>query len=99
MEQKTSDEISNTSPPKKKTKLQPKENLLSSDVTSNNAATIAENLNAANVACNQQPTTRATAEHQKQSENGIFDFILPSEEESVRASEENPDPNSAGCSS
>ena len=28
--------------------------------------------------------------------NGIFNFILPSEEDSARASEENPDPNSAG---
>ena len=99
MEQKTSDEISNTSPPKKKTKLQPKENLLSSDVTSNNAATIAENLNAANVACIQQSINIVTAEHQHPSRNGIFSFILPSEEDSVRASEENPDPNLAGCSS
>ena len=96
MEHKISDDISNTSPPTKKPKLQPKENLPPSDATSNNAATIAENLNAANVACNQQPTNRATAEHQKQSENGIFDFILPSEEESVRCPAENLDPNSAG---
>ena len=96
MEQKSSDDISNTSPPTKKPKLQPKGNLPPSDATSNNAATIAENLNAANVAGNQQPTNRATAEHQKQSENGIFDFILPSEEESVRCPAENLDPNSAG---
>ena len=43
MEQKTSDDMSNTSPPTKKAKLLPKENLLPSHATSNNAATIAEN--------------------------------------------------------
>ena len=96
MEQKSSDDISNTSPPTKKPKLQPNRNLPPSDATSNNAATIAENLNAANVACIQQPINIVTAEHQHPSRNGIFSFILPSEEDSVRASEENPDPNSAG---
>ena len=44
MEQKISDDISNTSRPTKKPKLQPKGNLSPSDATSNNAATIAENL-------------------------------------------------------
>ena len=62
MVQKISD-ISNTSPPTKKPKLQPKGNLSPSDATSNNAATIAENLHAANVVCNQQPTNITTAEH------------------------------------
>ena len=96
MEHKISDDISNTSPPTKKPKLQPKENLPPSDATSNNAATIAENLDAANVECNHQPTNIATAEHQKQLKIGIFDFIPPSEEDSVRCSAENLDPNSAG---
>ena len=50
----------------------------------------------ANVVCNQQPTSLVTAEHQKQFKNGIFDFILPSEEDSVRCPAENLDPSSAG---
>ena len=96
MEQKISDDISNTSPPTKKPKLQPKGNLSPSDATSKNAATIAESLDAANVVCNQQSTNIVTAEHQKQLKNGIFDFILPSEEDSVRCPAENLDPSSAG---
>ena len=80
----------------KKPKLQPKGNLSPSDATSNNAATIVENLDAANIVYNQQPTNIATAEHQKQLKNGIFDFILPSEEDSVQFPVENLDPSSAG---
>ena len=91
MEQKISDDISNTSPPTKKPKLRPKGNLSPSDATSKNAATIAESLDAANVVCNQQSTNIVTAEHQKQLKNGIFDFILPSEEDSIRCSAENLD--------
>ena len=91
MEQKISDDTSNTSPPTKKPKLQPKGNLSPSDATSKNAATIAESLDAANVVCNQQSTNIVTAEHQKQLKNGIFDFILPSEEDSIRCSAENLD--------
>ena len=63
MEQKTSDDTSseqledaNASPRPKKAKRQPEENSLSSDATSNDAATIAENLNEANVTSIQQPT-------------------------------------------
>ena len=62
MEQKTSDDNSSEqpedasiSPPPKKAKRQPEENSLSSDVTSNDAATIARNLNEANASSNQQP--------------------------------------------
>ena len=82
--------------PPKKAKCQPEENSLSPDATSNNAATIAANLNEANVACNQQPTNKEITDNQQPSKNGIFDFILPSEEDSVRSPEENLDPNSAG---
>ena len=56
MEQKTSDgnsseqpEDASTSPPPKKAKRQPEENSLSSDATSNDAATIAGNLHEANL--------------------------------------------------
>ena len=103
MEQKTSDDTSseqledaNASPRPKKAKRQPEENSLSSDATSNNAATIAGNLNRANVIHYQKPTTMEITDNQHPFENGIFDFILPSEEDSVRSPEENLDPNSAG---
>ena len=96
MEQKISDDRSNTSPLSKIPKLQQKGNIPPSDTTSNNAATIAENLNAPNVVCDQERSIIVTAEHQKQSKIGIFDFFLPSEKESVRCSAENLEPNSAG---
>ena len=103
MEQKTSDDNSSEqpedariSPPSKKAKRQPGENSLPSDATSNDAATIAGNLDEANVISNQQPTNIEIIANQQPSKNGIYDFILPSEEDSVRASEENLDPNSAG---
>ena len=63
MEQKTSDDNSSEqtedasiSPPPKKAKRQPEENSLSSDATSDDAATIAGNLNEANALCNLEPT-------------------------------------------
>ena len=91
-----SSNTSNTSPPTKKTKLQLEEQLSSPGTTSNQSASTAENLNAANPEFNQQPSNVTTAENLSQYNNGIFNFILPSEEDSARASEENPDPNSAG---
>ena len=103
MEQKTSDDNSSEqpedasiSPPPKKAKRQPEENSLSSDTTSNDAATIAGNLNEANDISNQQPTNIEITTNQQPSKNGINYFLLPSEEDSVRVSEENLDPNSAG---
>ena len=96
MEQNTSNNSSNTSPPTKKTKLQLEEQLSSPGTTSNQSASTAEILTAAKPESNQQPSNITTAENLSQLNNGNFDFILPSEEESARASEENPDPNSAG---
>ena len=64
--------------------------------TGNDAATIAGNLNEANDIPNQQPTNIESTANRQPSKNGIYDFILPSEEDSVRVSEENLDPNSAG---
>ena len=87
---------SNTSPPTKKNKLQLEEQLPSPETTSNQTASTAENLNAANPESNQQPSNVTSAENLSQLNNGIFNFILPSVEDSARASEENPDPNSAG---
>ena len=51
------------------------------------------NLNPVNVEHNQQPSNIANGANQIQSNNGIFNFILPSEEDSVRLPTENPDPN------
>ena len=103
MEQKISDDNSSEQPedasislPPKKAKRQPEENSLSSDATSNDAATISGNLNEANVISNQQPTNIEITVNQQPSKNGMFDFILPSEEDSVRASQKSLDPNSAG---
>ena len=86
MEQKTSDDNSSEqpghasiSPQPKKASYQPEDNSLSSDATSNDAATIAGNLNEAN----QEPTNIEIADDQQPSKNGIYDFILASEEDSV----------------
>ena len=92
-------EDANTSPPHKKAKCQPEENSLSSDTTSNDAAIIAGNLSGANALTYQQPTNIDNTDNQQPSKNGRFDFILPSEEDSIRAPEENLDPNSAGLAS
>ena len=103
MEQKTGvdasseklDDSSN-SPPEKRAKRQPEEKSSPSQITSNDAATTAENLNGANHISNQHPTNTKINDNQQPSKNGISHFILPSEEDSVRASEENLDPNSTG---
>ena len=92
MEQNTSN---NSSPPSKKSKLEQEENL-QPETTSNQTASTAENLTAANPESVQQPPNITTTENLSELNNGNFDFILPSEEEYARASEENPDPNSAG---
>ena len=92
MEQNTSN---NSSPPSKKSKLEQEENL-QPETTSNQTALTAENLTAANPESNQQPPHVSAAENLSKLNDRNFDFILPSEEESARASEENPDPNSAG---
>ena len=106
MEQKTSVEASSeklddssNSPPQKRAKRQPEEKSSPSPTTSNDAATTAENLNEANHLSNQHPTNTEIIDSQQPSKTGIFDFILPSEEDSVRASKENLDPNSAGLAS
>ena len=106
MEQKTSVDKSskklgdsNNSPPQKRAKHQLEEKSLPSETTSNDAATTAGNLNGANQLSNQPPTNVETTDNQQPSKNGLFDFILPSVEDSVRAPEENLDPNSADLAS
>ena len=102
MEQKTSAgasseklDNSNNSPPQKRAKRQPEEKSPPSDATSNDAATIAGNLNGANHLSNRQPTNTANTDNQQSSKNGIFNFILLSEEDSVQT----PVENSAGLKS
>ena len=106
MEQKTSVDKSskklgdsNNSPPQKRAKRQLEEKSSPSETTSNDAATTAGNLNGANQLSNQPPTNVETTDNQQPSKNGLFDFILPSAEDSVRAPEENLDPNSADLAS
>ena len=96
MEQTTSNDPPNTSPPPKRPKAQQEEKPSITDATSNHASPSAANLNPVNVEQNQLPSNIVNGENQDQSNKGIFNFIPPSEEDSARAPEENPDPNSAG---
>ena len=106
MEQKTSANTpseklddSNNSPPQKRAKPQPEEKSPPPEATSNHATTTARNLNGGNQPFNHQPTNTANTDNQQPSRNGIFNVILPSEEDSVRTPEENLEPNSAGLKS
>ena len=96
MEQTTSNDPPNTSPPPKRPKAQQEEKPSITDATSNHASPSAANLNPANVEQNQLPSNIVNGENENQSNNSIFNFVLPSEEDSARACEENPVPNSAG---
>ena len=53
----------------------------------------------ANHLLNQQPKNSVEADNQQPSRNGIFNFVLPSEEDCVLPTEENLEPNSAGLKS
>ena len=96
MEQNSSNNASNTSPPAKKTRLQLEHQLPPPGTTSNQSASTAQKLNAANPESNQQPSNVTTAENLSQYNNGTRNSIPPPEEDSARAPQENPDPNSAG---
>ena len=48
---------------------------------------------------NQQPTNSVDTDNQQPSRTGIFNFVLPSEEDCALASEENLEPNSTGLKS
>ena len=106
MEQKISVDIStekledtNNSPPQKRAKCQPKENLPPLEATSINAAETNDSLMGTNHLLNQQPKNSVDADYQQPSRNGIFNFVLPSEEDCVQAPEENLEPNSASLKS
>ena len=77
MEQNTNNDPSNTSPPTKNTKLQLEEQLPPSETTSNQTASTAANLNAANLAHNQKPSNVANTENLHQFHNGILNPISP----------------------
>ena len=103
MEQRNSVDIatekldnSSNSPSQKKAKRQSEEKLPPFEATSNNASTTEDDLMGANQLLNQQPTNSANAHNQQPSKNGIFSFVLPSEEDCVLTPEENLEPNSRG---
>ena len=88
MEQKISVDIStekledtNNSPPQKRAKCQPKENLSPLEATGINAAETNDSLMGTNHLLNQQPKNSVDADYQQPSRNGIFNFVLPSEED------------------
>ena len=90
MEQKTSANTSseklddsNNSPPQKRAKPQPEEISPPPEATSNDATTTAGNLNGGNQSLNHQPTNTANTDNQPPSRNGIFNVIIPSDEDSV----------------
>ena len=87
------------SPPQKRPKRQLEEDSSPLEAASNNAATNDHNLVGANLLLNQQPTNSSNADIQQLTKNGIFSFVLPSEEDCVLDPEENPEPNSAGLKS
>ena len=100
MDQITSADASSTqqndSPPPKRAKRQSKDE---SQTTSNDANITAANLNGATHVSNQHPANNEITDNQQPSKNVIFNFVLPSEEDSVGSPGENLDPNSAGLKS
>ena len=106
MEQKTNvyfsteqSEDSSNSPPQKRAKRQPGENLHQLKVTSINAAKTDDHLIGAERLFNQQSTNSDDSTNQQPLKNGIFNFFLPSQEDCILAPEENLVPNSAGLKS
>ena len=87
-----SEQLSDSSP-SKRAKHQPKDE---SVATSSDATITAVNLNGPTPEPNQHPTNTKITDNLQPSKNGIINFVLPSEEDSVRSPGENLDPNSAG---
>ena len=82
MEQKTSVDISpkeiedtSNSPPQKRTKGQPEENVPHIEATSIDAPKTDDNLMGANHSINQQPTNSVDGDNQQPLKNGIFNFF------------------------
>ena len=106
MEQWTNDDISTEQiedssnlSPQKKAKHQPADNLQQVETTSFNADPSDNYLAGAEHVVNQQLSYSDNMINQQPSNNNIFNFILPLEEDCALASEENLGPNSAGLKS
>ena len=88
------DESSN-SPPQKRAKHQPDENLQQLKTISSNIDTSDDHLIGADRLTNQHSTNSNDIATQQPSKNGIFNFIAPSEEDCAWTPEENLERNSA----
>ena len=106
MEQWTNDEISteqiedsSNPPPQKRAKRQPGDNLQQVETTSFNADQSDNNLDGTEHVTNHPANYEDNMINQQLIINGMFKFILPSEEDCALAPEENLGPNSAGLKS
>ena len=84
------------SPPSKRAKRQSKDE---SATTSSDATITAVNLNGSNPESNQHSTNTDITDNQQPSKNSIYNFVFPSEDDSVGSPGENLGPNSAGLKS
>ena len=89
---------SSNSPPQKRAKQQPDENLHPLKATSSNSTKPDVHLTGAEH-LNQEPTNSNDITTEQPLKDGIFNFFLPSEEECNSTPEENLEPNSAGLKS
>ena len=103
MEQWTNDEIlteqiedSSNTPPKRRAKRQPGDNLQQVETISFNADPSDNYLAGAEHVVNQQLNYSDNMINQQPSNNDVFNFILPLEEDCALTPEENLGPNSAG---
>ena len=106
MEQRTKDntsaeqiEDSSNSSPQKRAKNQPGDNSQQVETTSFNADPSGDHLIGADHFVDQPSNNSDDSVNQQPSKNGIFNFILPSEEDCFLAPGENLEPNSAGLKS
>ena len=106
MEQRTKDntsaeqiEDSSNSSPQKRAKNQPGDNSQQVETTSFNADPSDDHLIGADHFVDQPSNNSDDSVNQQPSKNGIFNFILPSEEDCFMAPGENLEPNSAGLKS
>ena len=92
-------EDSSNPPPQKRAKRQPGDNLRQVETTSFNADPSDNHLPGVEHVTNQPANHQDNMINQQPSMIGIFNFILPSEEDCALAPEENLGPNSAGLKS
>ena len=92
----TSSEQQSDSPPSKRAKRQSNDE---SATTSSDATITAVNLNGSNPESNQHSTNTDITDNQQPSKNSIYNFVFPSEDDSVGSPGENLGPTSAGLKS